>query len=640
MAGEQADSKGGPPGTDGDLDAELGAAVKSDKARAYVVLFTGDHPGRIYPIRSNTVLIGRADSAEVSIVDGSVSLHHARILSRNQGFEIVDLDSTNGTFVSGKRVARSALRNADRVSVGSVDFMFLLDRPTAATIRLPDGFKRSQSRETPALVPTIAPRMVAAPSRQDDEEEGPSLADVIRKAARAYAFVRERALFIMALALVGALLGVLSLFVSPPGIAAVAEVKLMPHMTLSANPNEDPWQNSDRESGQFVKGAERAVTQPDLVRATLRKLTGKDPLDPMVFSVAGKIKVEESGDHTFRATYKDKATVQPSPREFMELHLRNYVQSEIDRSVRELSAKVDFLHNQLKAVEQDVGHIGGERASYREANADRLPEDAQETHSSRFELETRRAELSAQLHQLEGELTAEEGQLSTNRPEAQRKFQYSESYRQSLTEINRKLSEAYARGLGEDHPEVQALKDERERLQALAKNELQSTTSTLNRESDPNYQQAQSRVEKLRAQVAALRANLGETERSLGQVRRVVQDLPRVEQHLADLNHRQEATMQLHGDLFAKLKQAEIQLNLEKVSAESRYDVSPVSLERSRNRITLGLRAGLGLGLGIFAAAIGIALREARRVVAQTLGSPTLVTEVVSRRERPRDSRP
>jgi pSer/pThr/pTyr-binding forkhead associated (FHA) protein/prefoldin subunit 5 len=638
MAGERASDNKGPMGSSGGLDAELGEAVSSDKALAYVILFTGDNPGRIYGVRSNDTLIGRADTAEVSIVDGSVSLHHARIMCRSQGFEIVDLDSTNGTFVSGKRISRSPLRNGDRISVGSIDFMFLLDRPTTATILLPDGFKRVQPKEGALMVPAIAPRMVAAPPRQD-EEEGPSLADVIRKSARAYAFVRERGRFIAMLAFLGALFGVLSLFVSPPGIAAVAEVRLMPHMTLNANPGDDPWQNSDRESTPFVKGAERAITQPDLVRATLLKLTGKDPPEQVVLSVIGKLKVEESGDHMFRATYKDKATAQPPPTAFMELHLRNYIQSEIGGSLRELSAKVDFLRDQLKAVEQDVGHIGGERASYREANADRLPEDALQTHSSRFELETRRSGFSSQLHELEGELTAEEGQLKTNGPEAQRKFQWSESYRQSLTDINRKLSEAYARGLGEDHPEVLALKDERERLKTLAKNELQSTSSTLTRESDPNYQQAQIRVEKLRAQIAALRANLGETEKSLGEVRRVVQDLPRVEQHLADLNHREEATMQLHGDLFGKLKQAEIQLNLEKVSAESRYEVSPIRVERSRNRSTLGLRAGLGLFLGLFAAALGIALREARRIIAQTLGSPTLVAQVVPRRERPRNSR-
>jgi uncharacterized protein involved in exopolysaccharide biosynthesis len=346
--------------------------------------------------------------------------------------------------------------------------------------------------------------------------------------------------------------------------------------------------------------------------------------------------VEEVGDHAFRVTYKDKASAQPPPQEFLGLQIKNYVQTEIARSVRELSAKVDFLRDQLKSVEGDVNRVSTERAAYRQENADRLPEDSQQTHSSRFDLETRRTELSSQLHQLEGELAAAEDQLRTNRPEAQRKFQYSESYRVPLTEVNRKLSEAYARGLGESHPEVQALKEQKQRLETLAKDELQSPTSTLSRESDPNYQLARGTAEKLRTQVAATRANLAETERNLGQVQRVVKDLPRVEQHLSDLDHRQEATMQLHGDLFSKLKQAEIQLNLEKVSAESRFDVSPVRLERTRNRSTLVLRGGLGLILGILAAALGIAGQEARRIIAKTLAAEAIFVPSV----RPRRSRP
>jgi len=639
MAGERA-SDSGEFGPGGGLDAELGQAVHSEKALAYMVLFVGDHPQRIHPIRTSSALIGRADEAQVTVPDASVSSHHARILQNSQGFEIVDLDSTNGTFVAGKRTSRSQLRNGDQVTIGNVEFMFLLDRPTSATIRLPDRIVRAPMKGG-TLVPTIVPQMpisVEPRPRRDEEEEGPSLADILRMAIRAYQFVRDRGPFIGALALIGALLGITSLFVVPPGVAAQAEVKLMPHMTLmtlSANPNEDPWQNSERDPSQFVKSAERALTQRELLRATLSKLNARDLSDGRILATAGRFKVEETGDHMFRVTYKDKVSAQPAPQDFLDLHLRNYVQSEIARSLRELSAKADFLRDQLKSVEADVDRVSGERASYRQENADRLPEDSSQTHSSRFDLETRRADLVSQLHQLEGELAAAEDQLRTNRPEAQRKFQYSESYRQSLTEVNRKLSEAYARGLGEGHPEIQALKEQKQRLEALIKDELQSSTSTLSRESDPNYQMARANAEKLRNQLAAARANLSDTDKSLGQVQRVVRDLPRVEQHLTDLDHRQEATMQLRSDLFSKLKQAEIQLNLEKVSAESRFDVSPIHLERSRNRSTLATRGGLGLLLGILAAAFAIAIREAQRIIVKTMAAETiLVSNVRSRRQR------
>jgi pSer/pThr/pTyr-binding forkhead associated (FHA) protein/uncharacterized protein involved in exopolysaccharide biosynthesis len=640
MAWERSADGRKPPASNADLDAELERAVTSGEALAYVVLFTGDMPGRIYALKRSVVLVGRDNDADVHIADASVSSHHARIFSRSQGFEIVDLDSTNGTFVGGKRVSRSGLQNADRVTIGSVEFMFLLDRPTKATLRLPDAFKRSPIVGTAALVttrpPPFAPRLDVAPPPRGEEEM--SLTDVVRKAARAYSFIRERRLLIAALAAVGTAFGVFSIFISPPGVLASAEVKLLPHLTLSTTREEDRWQNSDQDSGTFVKSAERALTAPDLVRSSLRKLGSAEPADAWIRSIAAKLKVEETGDHVFRATYKDKVSARPTPLDFLTVHLQDYVESEIARSLRELSGKVDFLRDQLKTVEKDLDHISDQRAGFREANADRLPEDSEQTHSSRFELETRRAQLSAQIHQLQGELNAELSQLKNNRPEAQRKFQWSETYRQSLAEIDRKLTDAYARGLKDGHPEIQELKEEKKRVQAQATDELQSAAPTAMRESDPNYQQAQAQVEKLEAELAAARASQAETESSLGEVRRVVQDLPRVEQHLADLEHRQTATKELHGDLFAKLKQAEIQLNLEKVSAESRYDISPTHLERPRRSTTLAMRCGLGLLAGLLFASIVILLTEAREIVTHALASATRVSSrSVSSRDRPRD---
>jgi uncharacterized protein involved in exopolysaccharide biosynthesis len=459
----------------------------------------------------------------------------------------------------------------------------------------------------------------------------------VRKVLQVYEFLRARAAFILVFMMIGVAVGMTSLFISPPGVSAVAELKLLPHMTLTTPSPDERWQTMDQDSPTFVKSAEHALTQREFVRSELMKFGEPDPGDGRIRSVAGKLKVEEVGDHVFRATYKDSLSARPPPLPLLISMLQDYVQAEVGKSLREMSAKVDFLRDQLKTVEKDLANIGSERSAFREENADRLPEDSVQTHSSRFDLETRRAELSAQARQLQAELTAEQEQLRTNRPEAQRKFQRSETYRQSLTDINRKLSEAYSRGLGEAHPEVQQLKQEQKRLEALASEELQTSTPTLSRESDPNYQQGQSRIEKLQAQLSATRASLSDTEHSLGAVRSVVKDLPRIEARLSDLDHRKDAIQALHGDLFSKLKQAEIQLNLEKVSAESRYDFSPPRLERARKSSTLLLRCGIGLLLGIFASFVGIALKEAKRVFIQTMAAQTLIRP--SSNSRPRNSR-
>ena len=100
-----------------------------------------------------------------------------------------------------------------------------------------------------------------------------------------------------------------------------------------------------------------------------------------------------------------------------------------------------------------------------------------------------------------------------------------------------------------------------------------------------------------------------------------VENLPLVEERLDNLDHRQKAVTELHAQLFDKLKQAELQLNLEKVSAESRFDVGAPRLERPKRAATLMQRCGIGLMLGLMAAALVILLQEARRLIADAMVS-------------------
>ena len=59
--------------------------------------------------------------------DPSVSREHARIGRQGEHYQVIDLDSSNGTFVNGARVDKSSLRDGDRVQVGTVVVCFHLD---------------------------------------------------------------------------------------------------------------------------------------------------------------------------------------------------------------------------------------------------------------------------------------------------------------------------------------------------------------------------------------------------------------------------------------------------------------------------------------------------------------------------------
>ncbi len=65
------------------------------------------------------VVLGRGDSADVTIDNDGLSREHAKLVpSRDRVVHLVDLDSTNGTFVNGERIEMVQLRERDEVQLG------------------------------------------------------------------------------------------------------------------------------------------------------------------------------------------------------------------------------------------------------------------------------------------------------------------------------------------------------------------------------------------------------------------------------------------------------------------------------------------------------------------------------------------
>jgi pSer/pThr/pTyr-binding forkhead associated (FHA) protein len=67
--------------------------------------------------------VGRAPRADFIVDAALVSRLHCRLTAGVNELEVVDLDSTNGTFVNGERIARSMLKSGDRLGVGRVELV-------------------------------------------------------------------------------------------------------------------------------------------------------------------------------------------------------------------------------------------------------------------------------------------------------------------------------------------------------------------------------------------------------------------------------------------------------------------------------------------------------------------------------------
>lgn len=84
-----------------------------------------DVAGRRFPVAPSGITLGRSRSCAVFIPDRRASRHHAEVRWDGEFCTLIDLDSANGTFLNGRRLAGSAtLRDGDEIAVASAVFVF------------------------------------------------------------------------------------------------------------------------------------------------------------------------------------------------------------------------------------------------------------------------------------------------------------------------------------------------------------------------------------------------------------------------------------------------------------------------------------------------------------------------------------
>jgi diguanylate cyclase (GGDEF)-like protein len=82
-----------------------------------LVVISGNEMGARVRVEKN-VLIGRDPSADLVLTDAGVSWQHARLEDRGDSWALVDLGSTNGTAVNGKKSAECVLARNDKLVFG------------------------------------------------------------------------------------------------------------------------------------------------------------------------------------------------------------------------------------------------------------------------------------------------------------------------------------------------------------------------------------------------------------------------------------------------------------------------------------------------------------------------------------------
>jgi hypothetical protein len=84
--------------------------------------------GQRLRVDKRRVVLGRSRECDIQIEDANISRRHAELRQEGPSFWIVDLDSTNGLEVNGRKVKRAKLDPGDHFTVGSTEVTFSTER--------------------------------------------------------------------------------------------------------------------------------------------------------------------------------------------------------------------------------------------------------------------------------------------------------------------------------------------------------------------------------------------------------------------------------------------------------------------------------------------------------------------------------
>lgn len=109
------------------VTASAGVAVRPDKPAAYARLIRQtplDEVPREIALTREEFVIGRGEECDIVIPHTSISREHARLRKLKPGYVLFDLQSRNGTFVNGRKVAENLLKEGMTVKIGDIEFVF------------------------------------------------------------------------------------------------------------------------------------------------------------------------------------------------------------------------------------------------------------------------------------------------------------------------------------------------------------------------------------------------------------------------------------------------------------------------------------------------------------------------------------
>ncbi|HEY8806633.1 MAG TPA: DUF3662 and FHA domain-containing protein [Candidatus Limnocylindria bacterium] len=108
------------------LDRDALLATKPRAPQGAIVSREGSVKREV-PLTAEPITVGRDPKNDIVLDDRRVSRRHAEVRLRLGRYTLYDLQSTNGTFVNGRRIAEMVLSDDDRITIGGAELVVRLE---------------------------------------------------------------------------------------------------------------------------------------------------------------------------------------------------------------------------------------------------------------------------------------------------------------------------------------------------------------------------------------------------------------------------------------------------------------------------------------------------------------------------------
>jgi len=128
-----------------------------------LVFRSGTLTGKEEQIVNEEIRIGRDPSCDITIDDVQISRNHVRLFNKEDNIYLEDLNSTNGTFINGKRITRIAqLNNGDLISLGENNVVEISILPIENKTRPDQSSEEIANHDLPEESEIIVPNQLVA----------------------------------------------------------------------------------------------------------------------------------------------------------------------------------------------------------------------------------------------------------------------------------------------------------------------------------------------------------------------------------------------------------------------------------------------------------------------------------------------